>query len=346
MSFKFNPFTSNFDLVNDNGGSEIINPAISEFTAFTPSYSTVATYNSTITAVTKATTGISIDEGFWRQVGDSMELTVNYFATNTTGGSETAGIFLVQIPDGHAIDLNKITRVSTGMGVSTGAVNYQGGSSVVGHGVIMNSSTLNNADLTVFAYNANYLSMFVTRSNAWWSTSTVGLRNGGGTISSSFRILVPIDGWTADQESVVMTPSIVHLDEGNGWGTTDTMIRRFTSIRENIGSDITYADSATLGGTFTINTDGIYSIEYSDHAGAVTWFGISLNSSALTTAVDALTYAQGKRSVAMTSLATPCGGFSSATLNLSAGDVIRAHTNGVSLTASNNNTIFRIMRIS
>lgn len=139
--------------------------------------------------------------------------------------------------------------------------------------------------------------------------------------------------------------SAVHVDSGNGWGSTNTMIRRFTNLQERVGTDIDYADSATLGGSFTINTNGIYSVEYSDHASGGTWFGISLNSSALTTSIETLTYAQGKRAVGMADSAT-VGGFSSVTLKLSAGDVIRAHTNGSALTAANNNTIFRITRIA
>lgn len=59
--------------------------------------------------------------------------------------------------------------------------------------------------------------------------------------------------------------SEICLDSGNGHGsTTGTKIRRFTNTRKSIGSGITYADSSTDGGSFTINEAGVYSISYND----------------------------------------------------------------------------------
>lgn len=111
----------------------------------------------------------------------------------------------------------------------------------------------------------------------------------------------------------------------NGHGSTNTRIRRFTNST-SVGSDITYADSATLGGSFTINTAGVYGISYSD-AINVNVFGISINSAELTTTVQSLT-------VPATLLAM-CGTTNSGTWNNCAGfaycqvgDVIRAHTDG------------------
>jgi hypothetical protein len=61
--------------------------------------------------------------------------------------------------------------------------------------------------------------------------------------------------------------SEVIVDTGNGFGSSNTKIRRFTNIDVNTGSDITYVDSSTDGGTFTINTNGMYSISYTDYRG-------------------------------------------------------------------------------
>lgn len=79
------------------------------------------------------------------------------------------------------------------------------------------------------------------------------------------------------------TYSSVRLNTANGYGSTNTRIRRFLNINENIGPDISYSDSATLGSSFTINSDGVYYISYTEgHAGDST-VSISLNSTNLTT---------------------------------------------------------------
>lgn len=90
--------------------------------------------------------------------------------------------------------------------------------------------------------------------------------------------------------------SEIHLDSGNGHGSTNTKVRRWSNIRKQIGN-ITYTDSSTLGGYFTINEDGIYSITYTDSRGGSTAsLGIVVNGSAGTTSVSTpLTYAQGLR---------------------------------------------------
>lgn len=116
--------------------------------------------------------------------------------------------------------------------------------------------------------------------------------------------------------------SEVTVDSGNGYGSTNTSVRRYTNIRKNVGSDITYADSATAGGTFTINTTGRYAVSRHDgNTGTMGYIGIVVNGTALSSAVGTLTYAQGVRALA--------GGAQSGvpepvtwTGNLTTGDVI------------------------
>lgn len=79
------------------------------------------------------------------------------------------------------------------------------------------------------------------------------------------------------QEVLVNTP--------NGFGSTNTRIRRFTNLVISSGSAITYADSSTLGSTFTINEAGSYAINYVDRSSATGNLGISLNSTALSTGI-------------------------------------------------------------
>lgn len=58
----------------------------------------------------------------------------------------------------------------------------------------------------------------------------------------------------------VTTYSSVQVSVTNGKGSTNTSVYRWTNVLLNTGTDITYADSASLGGTFTINTTGMYAL--------------------------------------------------------------------------------------
>lgn len=118
----------------------------------------------------------------------------------------------------------------------------------------------------------------------------------------------------------------VTVHTGNGHGSTNTKIRRFTTTLVNTGTAITYADSATLGATFTINETGIYAIHYSDgnDAGNAT-IGLSVNSTQLTTEIGAIAVAD-----RLSFVISAASGVSAKTISITkrfaAGDVIRAHS--------------------
>lgn len=118
--------------------------------------------------------------------------------------------------------------------------------------------------------------------------------------------------------------SAVVVHTGNASGSTNTAIMRYTTILTNVGSAITYADSATLGASFTINETGIYSIMMQQTSNlANVSFGVSKNSTQLTTSVvtinqaDRLLYGTANDSADTLVLAI--------VERLTAGDVIRAH---------------------
>jgi len=78
----------------------------------------------------------------------------------------------------------------------------------------------------------------------------------------------------------------IWLITGNGSGSTNTFIRRFTTTNENTSSDVTYADSATLGATFTILRTGLYNVLYTDYNIATSLgFGLTKNSTSPTLAI-------------------------------------------------------------
>jgi hypothetical protein len=121
--------------------------------------------------------------------------------------------------------------------------------------------------------------------------------------------------------------SMIRLHTGNGHGSVNNKIRRFSTIVSDLGNAITYADSATDGASFTINEDGVYMVSYTDtYTGGAVRFGLSLNSTQLTTSVnsissdDILTLALG----AASNLESSCA-WSGA---LNKDDVIRTHTDG------------------
>ena len=118
----------------------------------------------------------------------------------------------------------------------------------------------------------------------------------------------------------------ITVTTGNGEGSTNTMIRRFTTTQSSVGTAITYADSATLGASFTINEAGLYEIYYSDIGiGSGTNHGASLNSTQLTTAIQ---------TIAAADRLTYCADFNSVqtavsrVVKLAAGDVVRPHVGG------------------
>jgi hypothetical protein len=52
------------------------------------------------------------------------------------------------------------------------------------------------------------------------------------------------------------------------FGSVATTTRRFASVIQNLGTDIEYTDSATLGGQFRAKADGIYNVSYSEISAA------------------------------------------------------------------------------
>jgi len=137
--------------------------------------------------------------------------------------------------------------------------------------------------------------------------------------------------------------SEVYVYAGNGHGSTNNKIRRFTSS-STTGSAISYTDSSANGGSFTIEENGMYSISYRDNkttAGAFS-FGLSLNSSQLTTSIESITDADRLQASQGDQIATSC----SVTKRLSIGDVIRAHTDGAADATGSNATIVRITKIA
>lgn len=129
-------------------------------------------------------------------------------------------------------------------------------------------------------------------------------------------------------QPIIGTVSMVRVLTPSGNGSTNTAIRRFTTVSVNQGADITYADSATLGASFTINTNGVYAISLTDCGNAAAYLGISKNSSQLTTAPQSISAAD---LLALINVGANTPGNASWSGYLPAGTIIRPHLNAVAV---------------
>lgn len=134
----------------------------------------------------------------------------------------------------------------------------------------------------------------------------------------------------AAPQPLIAGASKLLLQTGNGRGTTNLKIRRFTTTTTNTATaDVTYADSATLGMSVTVLTAGIYSLQYEElYTASSTQCGISRNSTQLSDAFNSITAtAQIAKSPAVNTGAND-GARAVYTGYLAAGDVVRAHFGG------------------
>ena len=92
---------------------------------------------------------------------------------------------------------------------------------------------------------------------------------------------------------------ILYAQTGNGYGSTNTLIRKYTGLQRNSGgSDIHYVTSAANGDSMVVDTAGVYMFCASDYKTSVNgYFGLTVNDSAVSTSIDSTTYAQGRRAV-------------------------------------------------
>lgn len=170
----------------------------------------------------------------------------------------------------------------------------------------------------------------------------------GTTVTYTFGGTSGTIATTADITAAIAALSIgdhcISVHTGNGYGSVNTKIRRFTTILTSTGTEITYTDSATAGGSFTIVTTGFYSIYYQDVAPSSDYgVGISVNSTQLTTSIASIAVADQLACQQNNSTNTPIMAVS-VTVRLTAGDVVRAHNAGAS-GAAGNATRFTIRKV-
>jgi hypothetical protein len=171
----------------------------------------------------------------------------------------------------------------------------------------------------------------------------MGRRSGGGGSKGPF-IFKNGEAYNILTQSSAASSEQLVLKTCNGYGATNTMIRRWTTIEtDTSGSSFTYADSADDGMTVTVNTAGLYLVSYCDQFDTAANFGITVNSSDLTTSILLLTAAK----VSVMS-ATPLANYIqnvSVPLILSAADVVRTHADSNSSGTRTLGESFHMVRI-
>lgn len=163
-------------------------------------------------------------------------------------------------------------------------------------------------------------------------------------VGNSFSLSLTENSIPANFSNVLpqwsQSDSSVRLDTFNAYGSTNTVIPRFSNLVENLGSDVTYTDSATLGASFTAITAGIYTIMYQhgyNSTTAQTIFGLSKNSTQLTTSItsitnsDVLALRNDIDSVGSTGAKVDSVTWSG---YLAVGDVVRPHTDGATVSTA------------
>ena len=230
-----------------------------------------------------------------------------------------------------ASTINALTSGGGGLtmvGDATGNLNIQSGGSTV---------------VAVTSTGASVTGTLAVSGGVTLTTTLPVLQGGTGVTTSTGTGNVVLSASPTFTGNVTTPLSYVRLNTANGYGSTNTKIRRFTTTVNSAGTDITYADSATLGATFTINANGVYSVSYSDQFVGAANLGVSINSTQLSTSIQSISVANVLSAV--TAASGTFGAVASATFYAAVSDVVRAHTDGSAtgaLTAFGQFTIARV----
>ena len=297
-------------------------------------------------------TTVAGDVGRFRSLGSGNWKCTFYSSLSKTGGNVTGGLNLARasiVQNATTMDLFALSNTIDGTGsaiVITAIVNAPQAGARRFFYPIVGTTITNNAMFNVDGA-ANYVSLAGDQFE--FEAKTISTYNVHITLAAGNTNVVNLTTnqtiagvKTFSSQPIVPTQSMIRLNTSNGYGSTNTVIPRFTNIGVTQGADITYADSATLGASLTINTAGVYGISYSANLASLAITGVSLNSSQLTTSI--ITINVNDRLVQTQSFTAGASVSCSVTLFLAAGSVIRPHSDAAVLTnpALHNFTITRV----
>jgi hypothetical protein len=181
-------------------------------------------------------------------------------------------------------------------------------------------------------------------------TNPLGAASGGtglSTVGTSGNVLTSNGTtWTSSTPAYGPLNSESWYDTPSGYGATNTTVRHFTNNQIANGTDITYTGSTTNGDKWVINTAGTYSVTYADGDSAGNCqIGITQNSTALTTSVGSISFANGFRGYIVDAGSTTSLATISNTFHAAVNDVIRAQGDG-SCNCAATTCFFNISRVN
>lgn len=135
---------------------------------------------------TKGTT--VLDKLYWRRVGDSMEIKVQY--SQNTSGNNGQGLYRFKIPDGYEIDDTK-----TGLGFT-----YRNN---CGSGAVL-SSGQTQVLTTAFPTTSTAIGMWGLNEQNRVNIAAGNYGLGNSTVQYTFTCIVPIQGWSDTANGVVV----------------------------------------------------------------------------------------------------------------------------------------------
>lgn len=289
-------------------------------------------------------------------VDDVQQLPMSYLDTDVTLAANSD----LKVASQKAIKAYVLANAGTGAVTSmTGDVTGTGPgatATTIANGVVSNSKLANMATATfkgrTTAGTGSPEDLTATQATALLN-NFVGDSGSGGTKG---LVPAPASGDAAAAKFLKADGTWATPATGGGSGTvsevvlTGTMANASTNTRvittgtttKNQGSGITYARSATLGDTFTINEAGVYSVNAVAYGGA-TVMGITVDATGfLSTTINnnGISYANGYRG------ANPSGGWYSGVLELAQGNVLRFQTDGGSFGGGTTTGVIRVTKIA
>lgn len=150
----------------------------------------------TVDAITTAPVkgATSVDNVWWRRVGENMEIRIEYYQTSNAGSSAGSGDYLFKIPTTNKIDTTKVVPYTTPEG--TGSFDNR---NIVGSCMSSNAGTT-PASGNVSVYDEDFVRFFINNASTWAIVSSAFADLADvGTIGYQATFSVPIVGWEATQ---------------------------------------------------------------------------------------------------------------------------------------------------
>lgn len=226
----------------------------------------------------------------WVQAAGAIGLTGTSGRTGATGSTGLTGLSGSSGQTGNTgqtglSGLSGATGV-TGNSGSSGASGSSGNSGQSGSSGATGSSGSAGAAGASGLTGATGLSGSSGKTGATGVSGNDGSNGAAGSSGSSGKTGATGSSGATGQTGPVNNPrsEIFIIGGSNGYGSTNTYVRRFKTVTTNTGTDMTLTQSSTNGDKVVINTAGIYAITYCDsNTGVVTSNAIviSLNNATL-----------------------------------------------------------------